>query len=62
VRSALCRDGVPSARGSRRAGPSYEYVAALSCEGLSMREIAGRLGVSHETVRKRLDELASVRT
>ena len=42
----------------RKPGPSDSDLVALSNHGLTLRQIAERVGLSHETVRRRLQEVA----
>jgi DNA-binding NarL/FixJ family response regulator len=45
---------MPSQR--TKAGPTDAELLALSAGGLTLRQIAERIGLSHETVRRRLRE------
>ncbi len=38
----------------RRTGPSEERILVLAAAGMSLRKIADRVGLSHETVRNQL--------
>jgi DNA-binding NarL/FixJ family response regulator len=48
-----------SPRPARQAGPPASDLLALSADGLTLRQIAERVGLSHETVRRRLYEAGS---
>jgi DNA-binding NarL/FixJ family response regulator len=37
-----------------RSGPSEDVIVAMAADGLTLRQIADRVGLSHETVRQRL--------
>jgi DNA-binding NarL/FixJ family response regulator len=52
---------VESQQRAKRAGVPDADIVALSADGLTLRQIADRVGLSHETVRRRLQEPVGAR-